>query len=106
MTQARLTVRVTGPVGRLELAGWREGRVVALQTWIDPVGTLSATVDDPGVLQPTADGSLFLRVSGGDPKRPELTQLGGESSGQYTYWRLESLEAELRSVVVPSGPAD
>jgi hypothetical protein len=106
LTHARFTVRVAGPVGRLELAGWREGQVVALQTWTDPVGTLSATVEDAGVLQLTPDGVLFIRVAGGDPDRPELTQLGGESSGQFTYWRLESLDVELRAAVVSPRPAD
>lgn len=106
VTQASFTMRVAGPVGRLELAGWREGQVVAIQTWMDPVGTLSATVEDAGVLQLSPDGALFLRVSGGDPDRPELTQLGGESSGQVTYWRLESLDVELSAAVAPARPAD
>lgn len=88
--RAMLTVQVTGPVGKLEIAGVRGQQTVSIKTWMDPVGTLSVEIDDPALLQVTS-GGLLLKVSGGDPARPELTL----SSGKTSYWRIESLRLEL-----------
>ena len=89
--RAKLTAQVTGPVGKLEIAGVRGKQMVFIKTWMDPVGTMSVEIDDPTLLQVTS-GGLLLKVSGGDPARPELTL----SSGKASYWRIESLRLELR----------
>jgi hypothetical protein len=98
-TEARLVIRVSGPVGRLEIAGYRDGQVVPLQSWVDPVGTLTASIRDPGVLQLAASGQLALRVSGGDPDRRELTNSSEDGSGRVSYWAIESLDVELQATV-------
>jgi hypothetical protein len=98
-TEARLVIGVSGPVGRLEIAGYREGRVVEFQSWVDPIGTLTATIRDLQALQPGADGRIAVRVSGGDPDRPELTNTSEDGTGHVSYWAIESLDVELRATV-------
>ncbi len=105
---ARIIVRVTGPVGKLELSVSRDNQIVPLQTWIDPVGTL--TLDLDGSQLPALDdaGYVYLRVAGGDSDRPELYEPDPES-GKLNYWRIDSLTMELQVVVVeqePSGASD
>ncbi len=90
LQRAKVTVQVTGPVGRLEIGGLRGKEAIAVKTWMDPVGTLSFEIDDPALLK-VSEGGLLLRVSGGDPARPELTQ----SVDKANYWRIESLRLEL-----------
>ena len=103
---ARLVVRVTGPVGRLEIAGFKAGAVAVVQEWQDPVGTLSTIIRDPELLQSATNGAILLRVSGGDPDRPELTHPDGDEGGQVSYWRIESLDIELQATVVDPPPLD
>ena len=99
--RAKLTVQVTGPMGKLEIAGLREGEGVPLKTWMDPVGTLSAEFTDPQLLHVT-EGGLLLKISGGDPARPELTQSNGKASNS---WRIESLRLDLHAKTdKPAGP--
>lgn len=89
--RAKITVQVTGPVGKLEIAGLRGKQAVPVKTWMDPVGTLSYEIDDPALLH-VVDGGLLVRVSGGDPARPGLTQ----SVGKANYWQIESLHVDLQ----------
>ena len=84
-------MQVTGPVGKLEIAGLRGKEAVPMKTWMDPVGTLSYEIDDSALLHVT-DGGLLLRISGGDPARPGLTQ----SIGKANYWQIESLHVDLQ----------
>lgn len=96
---ARLVIRVDGPVGKLTIAG-TDG-ADDIRTWVDPVGTLELTIDDPQVLSLTGDGRLLLKVAGGDPDRPELTHSSGGEGGveRVSYWRIESLSLELTAIV-------
>ena len=48
---ARIDLRVTGPVGKLELALASGAEPVPVKTWIDPVGALSFEIQDPDLLQ-------------------------------------------------------
>lgn len=89
--RASVTVKVTGPVGKLEISAVRGKETVSVKTWMDPVGTLTTEIDDPALLQ-TPSGGVLLKVSGGDPARPGLTQ----SSGKASYWRIESLRLDLQ----------
>lgn len=108
MKSARMTLRVTGPAGKLEVAGFANGQVVPLKTWKDPIGTLSIELSDPQVLSVNAQGRLTLRLAIGDPDRPELTQSADNASETLSYWRIESLDLELTAQVLevsqPSPP--
>jgi hypothetical protein len=95
--RAKVTVQVSGPMGKLELAVRRGNETAVLKTWNDPVGTLSAEIEDPIGLQ-IKDGSLLLKVSGGDASRPELTQSVGKSN----YWQIESLQMNLQAKTAPA----
>ncbi|MFN0018160.1 MAG: hypothetical protein ACKVP0_07875 [Pirellulaceae bacterium] len=97
--QAKVTVQVAGPMGKLEIAAVRGTDTVVLKTWSDPVGTLSAEITDPALLQ-VNDGGLLLKISGGDPSRPSLTN----SSGKASYWRIESLRLEMTGTTASLSP--
>ncbi|MBX3444777.1 MAG: hypothetical protein KF774_20420 [Planctomyces sp.] len=100
---ARVTLQVSGPVGKLELAGFRDGQLVPIQTWVDPIGTLTAEVSDPSVLPFDRYRGFFLRLAAGDPDRPELTRADPDSYEAVSYWRIESLALELRATVEEGG---
>ena len=109
VNRARIDLKVSGPVGRIEILGLKNGAVVRLQTIVDPVGSLSIDLNDADSLSMAADGGLVLGLSAGDPSRPELTQTPDASSkkgsgksavprGQdmkVNYWKIESLMLQL-----------
>ena len=108
-TRARIDMRVSGPVGRIEVMGLKAGEVIVLKNILDPVGSLSINVDRNDVLSIAPDGGLVLGISAGDPDRPELTHVidkplekgGNQSSSsqekttKVNYWRIESLAVQL-----------
>jgi hypothetical protein len=101
---ARVSVRVSGPMGRLELAGWNGTGPVPIHTWTDPVGTLTLDVTRPELLPLSKEGGILLRVSAGDPDRPELTNPTGAAGGKRSSWRIESLSLEIEAkAVAPPG---
>lgn len=104
----QVRVQVTGPIGKLSLAVHqsRDNSTVPLKTWIDPVGTVILDLDDPSLLNVTADGGFLLQLSGGDPDRPELTQPGAGTDGKVSYWQIESLKLDLRIKTVDSAGKD
>jgi len=95
--RGRLVIQVTGPVGRLELAGQRPNgnEIVSIQTWKDPVGTLTWELTDPDLLSVTTDGGLLLRISGGESKPLEQATSLPDSDSKVSYWQIESLALEL-----------
>ncbi len=100
--RARLTLHVSGPVGKLEVAGRRLNDAVPINTWIDPGGKLSLEITQTELLPITADGGLLLRVSGGDASRPELTRPDPADNSKSVNWQIESLALEL-DVVTATG---
>jgi hypothetical protein len=94
--KGRLVVSVTGPIGKLEIAAMRQGKLVTLKTWIDPVGTVEYEIDDPEALVMSESGGVLLRVSGGDASRPELTETKTSDGVKVNYWRIESLAFDLK----------
>jgi hypothetical protein len=99
---ARLEIRVTGPMGKIELSMARGGEVVPLETFVDPVGSVSFELDETLLDDPEFDDGLLLRLFIGDPDRPELTQ--DPDTGKMSYWRVESLDLEVDAVVLPREP--
>lgn len=95
--RARVVIRVDGPVGKLSIDGARGEEIVPVKTWVDPVGTLELTIDDARQLSLTDDGRLLIRVSGGDPDRPELTHSSSDGVERVSYWKIESLSLELQA---------
>jgi hypothetical protein len=98
----RVTVQVRGPVGKLELATYRPRTeaIVRLKEWIDPTGRLTLDISDSSTLEAFADGSVLLRVSAGDPDRPELTLTQSDIGNKINYWQIESLSLDLNVKVV------
>ncbi|RPI80349.1 MAG: hypothetical protein EHM42_12230 [Planctomycetaceae bacterium] len=93
---ARVRIDVSGPMGLLELAGWKNGALEVLKTWRDPAGPLTFEITDPDVLKIT-DGSFILRFSAGDPSRPELTSRTENGQVLKSTWKMESLSVDLKA---------
>jgi hypothetical protein len=93
---ARIQVRVSGPIGKLEISGMKLGRVVPLKKWIDPVGAVELTAEGDA-LSFDATGGILFRVAAGDPDRPELTRTETSDGTKTNYWRIESLKLELKA---------
>ena len=99
---ARLRVEVSGPMGKLEVAGWKNGAMKVLKEWIDPVGQMELVIDDPEVLK-VSDGGVLLRFSAGDPARPELTQRKEDGKVIKSTWKIESLKIDLKARSMAAG---
>lgn len=100
--QARIDVEVTGAMGRLEILGVRDGRVVPLDAASNPAGSLSFEIDDPAVLAVSEEGHLTLGLHAGTPAASETqTETGGQTSSgpdlsaPINYWRIEALSMQL-----------
>ena len=108
--RARLDFRVSGPVGKIDVFGLKNGEVINLETVMDPVGSVSMEIGDPEALEIDNEGRLALGIGAGDPDRPELThtisQDGDAQAGQaerqtvdlnakVNYWKIESLAIQL-----------
>lgn len=94
---ARMVLQVSGPVGKLSVAGQHGDRVAPIHTWLDPVGTLSWTIDQPELLSLSPNGDFKLRIAAGDPDRPELTAHQSADISHVSFWQIESLTLELRA---------
>ena len=92
--RARIDLKVTGPVGRLELFGLKDGKVVGLQRVVNPVGSLSLDVTDSACLKIDGEGRLSLGLDAGDRDRPQPAADAGQNS-KANYWRIESLALQL-----------
>ena len=112
--RARVSLEVSGPVGKLEIAGLgqkdggQKGAVPLRSPWIDPWGKLSLEITQADLLPISADGGLLLRVSAGDPERPQLTQPDPADSSKTVTWKIESLSLELvvKTATAPAAGAD
>ena len=96
-SKARIEVKVTGPMGRLEILGVKQESVVTLDTVDDPVGTLLFEVDDPEVLTVAENGELKLGINAGATAPPGTAAVNPMSaaSAQAKYWKIESLSLKL-----------
>jgi hypothetical protein len=98
----RIVVSVLGPIGKLEIHGVGQGRIVPLKTWVDPVGTVEFQIPDGEFLTPDASGGILLRIGGGDAARPELTRTATSEGEKISYWRIESLRFDLKAKTLES----
>lgn len=93
----RLAVSVTGPMGKLQIFGARDGQILPLKTWMDPVGTIEFPIPNGDLLTVSENGGILLRIDAGDPDRPELTKTETSDGTKTNYWRIESLNLELKA---------
>lgn len=102
--RARIEMKVTGPIGRVEILGLKNGNVVSLKTVTNPVGSLSIDITDADAMSIDRDGRLALGLNAGDPEptgaSSDKVQSGGSASGsnkstKANYWRIESLSLRL-----------
>jgi hypothetical protein len=97
----KLRIQVTGPIGKVSVGGWKSGQVVTLAERVDPVGTIEFQIRDAEVLKLDAQGGFLLRISGGDPARPELTQ-AKEQGGVPINWSLLGINVTLEARTLES----
>ncbi|WP_397568090.1 hypothetical protein [Schlesneria sp. T3-172] len=105
-SRARIDFRVSGPVGRIEILGLKDGQVTSVQAVNDPVGELAIDVTDTDILKIAEDGELTLGLIAGDTRRKEAVgdAAGGKKSlgdnafdpsSKVNYWRIESMTLQL-----------
>lgn len=105
--KANVQVKVTGPVGRFELMGLRQGQVASLNSVVDPIGTLSFDITDSEALSVSSDGTISLGIraghsSGSEPTGATAAAPGSNgtavktgSDSKANYWKIESLAVQL-----------
>ncbi len=106
--KARVQIKASGPMGRLEVLGLKGDAVQSLQVVTDPVGTVTIEISDADVLTVSADGGVSLGVSAGIPS-PEILGANSTTSPESAaanpgslgddikanYWRIEALSLQL-----------
>jgi hypothetical protein len=107
---ARIDLKVSGPIGRVQFLGLKNRRAIDLKTVMNPVGSLSVDITDLDALTIDAEGRLALGLSAGEPDRPELSQRIADKApsdvphqtmpsidqtAKVNYWRIESLALQL-----------
>lgn len=92
--RARIDLKVTGPVGRIEVFGLKDGNVVGLQTISNPVGSLSIDIADAEALTIDREGRLALGLDAGDRDRAQTAPDTNQNT-KANYWRIESLALQL-----------
>jgi len=100
--KGRLTVKVSGPMGRLDIMSVKDGAAVTLETVENPVGTLEFELNDPDVLAVNRNGELTLGVSA--DVTANLSD--GQARGTANYWRIESLALQLWAVTTEPEKVD
>ena len=104
--QASIDLKVSGPIGRVEILGLKNGNVVSLQSIVNPVGSLSIVITDSEALTIDDQGHLALGLSAGNPDSPDLPQgtpdgvppqasSSTDLNAKVNYWRIESLALQL-----------
>ncbi|HUG17563.1 MAG TPA: hypothetical protein VMM56_01200, partial [Planctomycetaceae bacterium] len=94
---AQIEISVTGPVGKMDLAGWNGSSRVEFRHWSNPVNTLSIEVNDLPSGALSESGQFLLFVSGGVPSAEQKL----EPDTLPSPWQIESLKVTLKAV---SGP--
>ncbi len=105
--QVEVTFKVTGPVGRLELSGYRDGQLHSIQVWNHPVGTLQHTVTDRSLMPIDSTGRLFFRVDAGVEAEVESIHESDALSedemfiktAPKTYWQFEDISVRITAEV-------
>ncbi len=107
MRSVVVVVRVAGPVGRLELAGWKNGQHTVLQSWQAPVGTLTAELKDFAALPVSHEGTFLLQISGGEQSLADESETRKPAKmTQKEYWRIESFSLTIRATPAPDASVD
>jgi hypothetical protein len=118
---ARVDLAVSGPIGRVEFLGLKNGGVISLKTIVNPVGSLSIDITDADALTIDDEGHLSLGLSAGESDRPDLPQGPPDKApsefpqqampsmnqtAKVDYWRIESLALQLRAITAEPAPKD
>lgn len=91
---AIVTIRLRGPVERLEIMGLVDGRMKPLWSRDNPAGTIRAGIDEIPTLQIDNEGGLLLGLRIAAPPRTA-------TSGSKDYWRIESLQVDVTGRTLP-----
>jgi len=63
--RVEVTLKVVGSMGRLEISGFQDGAVRSIKTWENPVGTLTHTIEDGGLVPLDETGRFMFRIDAG-----------------------------------------
>lgn len=113
LKRAAITLKVKGAMGRLKISGFKDGQVQPIQTWENPVGTLTYVVEDGSLIPLDANGRFTLRIDAGTSNAAayakEATPAEGSEnaapvvneSNLTNYWQFEEISAQI-TVDTPS----
>ena len=119
LKRATMTFKVKGAVGRLKISGFKDSQVQPIQTWENPVGTLTYVIEDGSLIPLDANGRFVLRIDAGTSNAAAFSQgsapaENGASEGDGTavpastndsnltnYWQFEEISAQI-TVDTPS----
>jgi hypothetical protein len=107
-----MDLKVSGPIGRVQFLGLKEGSAVSLKTITNPVGSLSIEITDADALTVDDEGRLALGLIAGESDRPDLPRTvpgtappeaprpvtpAVDQTARVNFWRIESLALQLRA---------
>lgn len=110
--RAQIEMKVTGPIGRVEILGLKAGNVVNLKSIVNPVGSLTIEIPDADALTIDQQGRLSLGLSAGHSDQPgpagnltDTPQTDGavpaiNKNAKANYWRIESLSLQLWATTI------
>ncbi len=112
LKRAEVTFKVKGAIGRLEISGFKDGKLQSIQTWNDPIGTLTHTIEDVSLIPLDAKGRFLFRVDAGTSnaeafKNQEVdeeasaTPVPSTDSNIVNYYQFEEISARV-TVATPS----
>lgn len=113
LKRATITFKVTGAVGRLKISGFKDGQVQPIQTWENPVGTLTHVIEDGSLIPLDANGRFIFRIDAGLSNAAAFSQGTAPAEGSETetpvvndsnltnYWQFEEISAQI-TVDTPS----
>lgn len=109
-SKVEITLKVTGPVGRLELSGYRDGSRKSLKVWENPVGTLQHTVEDGQLMPIEANGRIAFHIAAGlddapVASRPESKGKKSKATDEQltTYWQFEDISMRVTAKIPAPG---
>lgn len=103
-TKARVEIKISGPSGRTEVMGMKDGASVSLKTVVNPVGAFSFEITDASLLTLSDQGELSLGISTGNLDLSDPGQGGNSQSGSANlsggmktanYWKIESFALQV-----------
>lgn len=97
VSQLTMDLKVTGPIGIVEILGIRGGVPAGLQSQTNPVGAVTFEITDTETLKLDDTGALNLGIRAGIPAGSG--NVAASPGDKVNYWKIESLALYLRATI-------